>query len=306
MTTLTNRPKTALLVIDVQNGVVADAYDRDTVVANIATLVDKARVAGIDVVWIQHNNDDLVKDTENWQFVPELKWGAGEPVVQKHYADAFEETDLESVLAAGGIGRVYVAGAQTDECVRSTLHGALVRGYDATLVGDAHTTDDMSSYGAPTPDKVIAHTNLYWQYHTAPGRIAGTVSTADADFGAPVATTVQLKYHTVTPRIFVTDVTAAVDFLKTTFGATGEIAPGRPAEIQIGDSLVMVSEAGERELFPAFLYVYVDDADAAYRRAIDAGAVSVEEPSDTPYGDRRAMVRDPFGNTFQIAHRAAV
>src|SRR4029450_8077717 len=98
---------------------------------------------------------------------------------------AFEETPLEDVLAAHGIGRVLVAGAQTDECIRATLHGAIVRGYDATLVGDAHTTADFSAYGAPPPDKVIAHTNLYWQYHQAPGRTAGTVSTAEVDFGAP-------------------------------------------------------------------------------------------------------------------------
>jgi Isochorismatase family len=104
--------------------------------------------------------------------------------VQKAYGDAFEETDLESVLAGLGVGRLLVAGAQTDECIRSTLHGAITRGYDATLVGDAHTTEDLSSYGAPPPNQVIAHTNLYWQYHKAPGRTAGTVTTADVDFAA--------------------------------------------------------------------------------------------------------------------------
>ena len=86
--------------------------------------------------------------------------------------------------AERGIGRLVVAGAQTDECIRCTLHGAIVRGYDATLVADAHTTEDLTAYGAPPPDKVIAHTNLYWQYHSAPGRSAGTVSTADVDFVA--------------------------------------------------------------------------------------------------------------------------
>jgi uncharacterized glyoxalase superfamily protein PhnB len=110
-------------------------------------------------------------------------------------------------------------------------------------------------------------------------------------------------YHSVTPRLVVGDVTAQVDFLRRVFDATGDIHPGRPAEIRIGDSLVMVAPAGERALFPAFLYVYVDDADATYRRALDAGALSVEEPVDTPYGDRRAMVTDPLGNLFQIAHR---
>ncbi len=187
MTTLDNRPNTALLVIDVQNGVVGEAYDRDAVISNIATLVDKARAADVDVVWVQHNSDELPRDSENWQYVPELVRRDDEPVVHKTYGDSFEDTDLESVLAARGVGRLIVTGAQTDECIRSTLHGAITRGYDATLVGDAHTTEDLSAYGAPPPDKVIAHTNLYWQYHRAPGRTAETVKTAEVDFDATSA-----------------------------------------------------------------------------------------------------------------------
>jgi uncharacterized glyoxalase superfamily protein PhnB len=109
-------------------------------------------------------------------------------------------------------------------------------------------------------------------------------------------------FHTITPRIVVADVDRAVEFLRTVFDAVGTVEEGRPAEIRIGDSLVMVSAPGGREAFPAFLYVYVDDADRTFRRARDAGAIVVEEPRDTPYGDRRAMVRDPFGNIWQIAH----
>jgi nicotinamidase-related amidase len=184
MTTLVNRPKTALLVVDVQNGVVGETYDRDNIVANIDTLIDKARAADVAVVWVQHNDDELPRESESWHYVPELVRLDSEPLVHKAYADSFEETDLESVLAARRIGRLFVAGAQTDECIRSTLHGAIVRGYDATLVGDAHTTEDFSQFGAPPPDKVIAHTNLYWKYHTAPGRTAGTVDTAHVDFAA--------------------------------------------------------------------------------------------------------------------------
>jgi nicotinamidase-related amidase len=184
MTTLDNRPNTALLVVDVQNGVVGDAHERDKVVANVATLVDRARTAGAEVVWVQHNSDNLVEGTEAWRYVAELERLDSEPLVQKRYPDSFEDTDLEKVLAEHGVGRLFVSGAQTDECIRSTLHGAIVRGYDAVLVGDAHTTEDQSSFGAPTPDKVIAHTNLYWKYHQAPGRSAGTVDTAEVDFGA--------------------------------------------------------------------------------------------------------------------------
>lgn len=109
--------------------------------------------------------------------------------------------------------------------------------------------------------------------------------------------------RSVTPRMVVADVEGAVSFLRDVFDAVGEVQGGRPAEVELGDSTIMVSSAGERELFPAFLYVYVDDADAIFKRAISAGARSIEEPMDTPYGDRRAMVEDPFGNVFQIAHR---
>jgi nicotinamidase-related amidase len=184
MTTLKNRPNTALLVLDAQNGVVAEAYERDRVIANIAELVERARSAGVPIVWAQHSDDHVPLGSEQWQIVTELQKNESEPLVQKTYADAFEDTDLEGILAEFGVGHLVLAGAQTDECIRSTLHGAVVRGYDATLVGDAHTTEDLSEWGAPTPDLVIAHTNLYWDNHRAPGRSAGTVLTEDVDFSA--------------------------------------------------------------------------------------------------------------------------
>jgi nicotinamidase-related amidase len=184
MTTLENRPKTALLVVDVQNAVVGGAHERDAVVANVGTLVERARTQEIPVVWVQHSDEGIVKGSEGWQIVPELSPDDAEPLVQKNYPDSFEDTSLESVLSGLGVGRLVVVGAQTDECIRSTLHGALVRGYDATLVSDAHTTEDQTEWGAPPPDKVIAHTNLYWTYHRAPGRTAGTVKTEDVDFTA--------------------------------------------------------------------------------------------------------------------------
>jgi len=185
MTTLENRPKTALLVVDAQNGVVAGAHARDAVVANVGSLVERARRERVPVVWVQHSDEQLARGSEDWRIVAELAPDEAEPLVEKHYADAFEETTLEDVLSGLGVGRLVVAGAQTDECIRSTLHGAIVRGYDATLVGDAHTTEDQTEWGAPPPDQVIAHTNLYWAYHAAPGRTAGTVETKDVDFGGP-------------------------------------------------------------------------------------------------------------------------
>jgi nicotinamidase-related amidase len=171
-----------LLVIDVQNGVVTGSHARDEVVANISTLVDRARDAGVPVVWVRHESGELATGSDAWQIVPELQPDDAEPIIEKKYGDSFEDTNLESVLAGLGVGQLIVTGAQTDACVRSTLHGAFTRGYDATLVSDAHTTEDMTSYGAPPPNLVITHTNLYWKYQTAPGRKADTVETKDVDF----------------------------------------------------------------------------------------------------------------------------
>jgi nicotinamidase-related amidase len=182
MTTLINRPNTALMVIDMQNGVVARAHDRAAVVATIDGLVDRARREGVPVVWVQHSDADLDMGSEPWDIVPELRRLDDEPLVSKTYGDSFEDTDLEEVLAAAGVGKLVVSGAQSDACIRSTIHGAFVRGYDVTLVGDAHTTEDLSPWGAPTPDKVIGHTNLYWQFHSAPGRTAAVSDAAEVVF----------------------------------------------------------------------------------------------------------------------------
>jgi nicotinamidase-related amidase len=184
MTTLNNRPNSALLVVDVQNGVVEGAHLRGAVVENIARLVDKAREEDVPVVWVQHSDEQLERGSDNWRIVPELSPSAEEPLVEKSYGDSFEDTSLEDVLSGLAVGRLVVCGAQTDACIRSTLHGAIVRGYDATLVSDAHTTEDGTQWGAPPPEMVIAHTNLYWKYQTAPGRTGGTVETSDVDFNA--------------------------------------------------------------------------------------------------------------------------
>ena len=184
MTTLSDRPNTALLVIDVQEGVVADAYQRDAVVTNISSLVIQARAQAVSVVWVQHSDEQLVAGTAGWAYVSELSPDDSEPLVHKLFGDSFEDTDLEEVLAQLGVGRLVVAGAQTDACIRSTIHGAFTRGYDVTLVADAHTTEDYSAWGSPPPEQVIAHTNLYWQHQSAPGRTAGVSLTRDVSFSS--------------------------------------------------------------------------------------------------------------------------
>ena len=184
MTTLENRPNTALLVVDMQTGVIVAAHGRDAVAKNVQTLVAKARREHIAVIWVQHSDKQLTKGSDAWRIVPGLTPGDAEPLVDKSYGDSFENTNLEAVLSGRGIGRLVVVGAQSDACIRSTIHGAFVRGYDVTLVSDAHTTEDHSEWGAPPPDKVIAHTNLYSTYQTAPGRKAGTIETKDVDLAS--------------------------------------------------------------------------------------------------------------------------
>lgn len=184
MTTLSDRPNTALMVVDMQNDVVANAHDRSHVIANINALIDKARTENVPVVWVQHADDGLPEGSDGWQLVPELQRHEADPLVAKQYGDSFEDTTLESDLESLGVGRLIVTGAQTDQCIRSTLHGAVARGYDAILVSDAHTTDDYSEYGLPPADKVITHTNYYWRTHEAPGRTAGSIAADEVSFTA--------------------------------------------------------------------------------------------------------------------------
>jgi nicotinamidase-related amidase len=179
----TVRPNTALVVIDVQNGVVARARERDRVVGNIQSLVAQARAAQRPVIWVQHVDDELVPGTSPWELVAELVPRQDEAIVTKRYRDAFEGTDLEGVLSARGVGRLVIAGAQTDFCIRSTLHGALARGYDALLVSDAHTTDEPNGPGLPSAAQVIAHTNAYWANQRASACLGSTVETAKVRFG---------------------------------------------------------------------------------------------------------------------------
>lgn len=173
----------ALLVIDVQRDVVANAFRRNEVIANIAGLVDRARIAGVPVIWVQHSDDELVKGSDGWDYVEELRAANGEPVVHKQFGDSFEGTNLDELLQERGINRLVVCGAQTDACIRSTLHGALARGYSATLVSDAHTTDDCNWVTPPlTAEQVIAHTNFYWNWQRTPRATGGTSLAAEVEF----------------------------------------------------------------------------------------------------------------------------
>jgi nicotinamidase-related amidase len=140
MTTLQGRGKTALLVIDVQNGIVEGAYRREEVIQNIEAAVAKARSAHVPVIWVQHSDEELLIDSPEWQLVSELIPLNSEPMVRKTFRSSFEATNLEEILSSLEVGHLIVCGAQTNNCIRHTSHDALAKGYNVTLITDAHTT----------------------------------------------------------------------------------------------------------------------------------------------------------------------
>lgn len=133
--------KGALVVVDLQVGVVDGAWEAERVVGNVARAVDRARAAGVPVLWVQHQDEELVRDSPAWQWAPPLEPAEGESRVFKEYNSSFERTSLHDDLARLGVSHVALAGAATNWCIRATAHGALERGYDLTLVSDGHTTD---------------------------------------------------------------------------------------------------------------------------------------------------------------------
>jgi nicotinamidase-related amidase len=173
VTTLANRPQTALLVIDVQVGVVEDAWDRDGVIGRIREAVEGARAAGLPVIWVQHSDEGMSIDSAEWQIVPELSSIRGEPHVLKKYRSSFEETTLSQILADKAVGRVILAGAQTNNCIRHTLHAALEQGYDVVLLEDAHTTSSFQWDNGPVSAvSIIAEQNASTLGYELPGRRA--------------------------------------------------------------------------------------------------------------------------------------
>lgn len=178
-----DRSARALVVIDVQNAIVSEAYKRDEIVANIRAAVEKARVAGIPVVWIQHSDDEIIRGSEDWQIVSELNPLPEEMVVEKHFRSAFAETDLGRVLAQLGVGHLYLCGAETNMCVRHTSHSALELGYDITLIADAHTCTGFEWDGyVVDAARVIDEQNINLLGYQLPGRSARAVPVADIHF----------------------------------------------------------------------------------------------------------------------------
>ena len=169
----------ALLVIDVQNGVVADGWNRDEVVENCAKMVEHARTSEVPVIWIQHEADDLPRDSDEWQFVEELVPNNGETRIYKKYSDSFAETDLRKVLEDLNVGHLVISGAQTNACVRATTYRAAGEGFDVTLVEDAHTTEDISWDGVElSAESMINDLNLTLKFIDWPGQDVTSVPTS--------------------------------------------------------------------------------------------------------------------------------
>ncbi|MEP6561520.1 MAG: cysteine hydrolase family protein [Nakamurella sp.] len=164
------RKQTALLVVDVQNDVVGNAWQRDEVVGRIAGLVDRARSADVPVVWVQHNEPEMAIGSSGWAIVDALVPAAGESRIDKQYGDSFAETELESVFERLDVRRIVLCGAQTDACITATMYGGIHRGYDVTLVEDAHTTDDTEFGGQQLPaELLVSHLVRAAKYSELPG-----------------------------------------------------------------------------------------------------------------------------------------
>ena len=176
--------RSALLVVDVQVGVVVQAWDRDRIIGNVSLAVRKARDAGVPVVWVQHHDEELERESPAWQWVPELEPLPGELRIHKSYNSAFESTELLSELDRLGVGRIFLAGAATNWCIRATAYGALDRGFDITLISDAHTTQDMELAPGRVVEarSIVDDLNVAMRWLAYPGRSNAAVPVAEATF----------------------------------------------------------------------------------------------------------------------------
>lgn len=190
MATVRSGNKGVLIVVDVQVGVMKDAWEAARTIANVARTVDRARASGTPVIWVQHCSDDLPSGSAAWQWVPELVPAANEPLIHKQFESSFERTTLEATLATLGATHITLAGAMTNWCIRATAYGALERGYDLTLVKDAHTTSniDVGNGTIIEAANVVAELNVAMRWLAYPDRVNGTATSETVDFAAPGGT----------------------------------------------------------------------------------------------------------------------
>ena len=190
MATIRNGNKGVLVIVDVQVGVMSDVWEAPRIIQNVSCAVERARAQGVPVLWVQHADEELSYGSPRWQWVPELTPAPGEPLIHKHFNSAFEQTTLEVELAKLGATHISLAGAATNWCIRATAYGALDRGYDMTLIKDAHTTGTIELNNGATIEaaQVIEELNVVMTWVSYPGRTSGTVTAEKADFAAPSGT----------------------------------------------------------------------------------------------------------------------
>ncbi len=176
--------KEVLLVVDVQVGVMRNTWDAQRIIKNIGVVVEKARERGVPVIWVQHADDELVYDSPDWHIVPNLLPAEGEIRIYKQFNSSFEQTKLEETLAQLGAAHIILAGAATNWCIRATAYGALDRGYDLTLIKDAHTTEtlELSHDIRIEAENIIRELNIAMTWLSYPGRTNGAVLAEDVDF----------------------------------------------------------------------------------------------------------------------------
>jgi len=176
-----------LLIVDVQVGVMLGAWDADRIVKNLVRVVERARAQHVPVIWVQHSNEELPHGSPQWQIVPELTPAAGEPVIDKHFNSSFEKTSLEDQLAKTRTTHIVLAGAETNWCIRATAYGAIERGYDLTLVKDAHTagTLDLGDGSKIEAADVVRDLNTVMTWIAYPGRTSGTATADEVEFSVP-------------------------------------------------------------------------------------------------------------------------
>jgi nicotinamidase-related amidase len=179
--------KGVLLVVDVQVGVMRAAWDSARIIGNVSRAVARARAQHVPVIWVQHADQELVHGSAEWAWVPELRIAEGEPLIAKRFNSSFEQTTLEEELAKRGATHIALAGAATNWCIRATAYGALDRGYDLTLIKDAHTTETMALDNGVTIEaaNVVQELNVAMTWLSYPGRANGTATAEEVDFAVP-------------------------------------------------------------------------------------------------------------------------
>jgi len=187
MATVREGNKAVLLVVDVQVGVMRESWEAARIVKNVSRAVERARAQNVPVIWVQHEGRDLAYGSAEWQWVPEATPAEGETLIHKQFNSSFEQTALDGELAKIGATHIALAGAATNWCIRATAYGALDRGYDLTLIKDAHTTgtmelDDGVKIAAA---HVIHELNIAMSWLRYPGRRNGTATAEAIDFATP-------------------------------------------------------------------------------------------------------------------------